>query len=274
MTEWSPESSTAAPGWEANAERIDERLRAVTDWLLERADVQVGQLVLDVAAGPGGVGHSAAELVGPQGRVLSTDWAASMVDAARRIGTSRGLTNVEYRVMDAHSMDLEDDAVDVVVCRHGFMLMQNPVDALRETRRVLKPGGNLAFSVFASPERNPFTAVPQRVFVELGHLPQPSPGSPGVFAMSDTSIIRAALAASGFGVEAIEPIDLQGSMPDGDFIVDRIVEMNPMFGRIYRDLSGNEQAAARRALLHEFEAFQQTNGTYVLPSQIWGVHAR
>jgi hypothetical protein len=92
--------------------------------------------------------------------------------------------------------------------------------------------------------------------------------------MSDASIIQAALVASGFGVEALETIDLQGSMPDGDFIVDRIVEMNPMFGRIHRDLSGNEQAAARRALLDEFEPFRQTNGTYVLPSQIWGVHAR
>jgi len=274
MTEWSPESSTAAPGWEANAERIDERLRAVTDWLLERTDVRAGQVVLDVAAGPGGVGHRAAELVGPQGRVLSTDWAAAMVDSAKRIGASRGLRNVEYRVMDAHSMDLEDDAVDVVLCRHGFMLMEDPILALRETRRVLKSGGNLAFSVFASPERNPFTAVPQRVFVELGHLPQPPPGSPGVFAMSDASVIRAALADSGFDAEAIEAIDLQGSMPDGDFIVDRIIEMNPMFGRIYRDLNPDEQTAARDALLDEFEAFQQTIGTYSLPSQIWGVHAR
>lgn len=274
MTEWSPESSTAAPGWEANAELIDERLRAVTDWLLERSDVRAGQVVLDVAAGPGGVGHRAAELVAPHGRVLSTDWAAAMVDAAQRIGASRDLTNVEYRVMDAHSMDLEDDAVDVVLCRHGFMLMENPIDALREARRVLKPGGNLAFSVFASPERNPFTAVPQRVFVELGHLPQPSPGSPGVFAMSDASIVRAALAESGFDAEARETIDLEGSMPDGDFLVDRIIEMNPMFGRIYRDLSGTEQTAARHALLDEFEPFRQSNGTYVLPSQIWGVHAR
>ncbi|MEZ5167312.1 MAG: class I SAM-dependent methyltransferase [Acidimicrobiales bacterium] len=274
MTEWSPQSSTAAPGWEANAERIDESLRAVTDWLLQRADVRAGQVVLDVAAGPGGVGHRAAELVGPQGRVVSTDWAAAMVDLAKRIGASRGLSNVEYRVMDAHSMHLEDDAVDVVLCRHGFMLMVDPIEALRQTRRVLKPGGNLAFSVFASPERNPFTAVPQRVFIELGHIPEPSPGSPGVFAMSDASIIRAALADSGFAAEAIETIDLQGSMPDGDFIVDRIVEMNPMVGRVYRDLNPDAQTVARHALLDEFEAFQQADGSYVLPSQIWGVHAR
>ena len=92
--------------------------------------------------------------------------------------------------------------------------------------------------------------------------------------MSDASVIRTALADSGFDAEAIETIDLQGSMPDGDFIVDRIIEMNPMFGRIYRDLNPDEQTAAREALLDEFEAFQQTNGPYLLPSQIWGVHAR
>ena len=44
----------------------------------------------------------------------STDLAPAMVDAARRIGVRRGLHNVEYRVMDAQAMDLEDDAVDVV----------------------------------------------------------------------------------------------------------------------------------------------------------------
>lgn len=273
MTEWSPESTTAPAGWEANADLVDERLRPVTDWLFERAGVQAGHVVLDVAAGPGGVGHRAAELVGPEGRVLSTDWAAAMVDAARRIGASRGLSNVEYRVMDAHTMDLGDDTVDVVLCRHGFMLMENPIGALRETRRVLRTGGNLAFSVFASPDRNPFTAVPQRVFVELGHLAQPSPGTPGVFALSDESDIRAALAASGFDARAIETIDLYGSMPNGDFIVDRIVEMNPMFGRIYRDLSSTEQTAARHAVIGELEDFRDSDGTYVLPSQIWGVHA-
>lgn len=92
--------------------------------------------------------------------------------------------------------------------------------------------------------------------------------------MSDASNIRAALAASGFDVAAIETIDLQGSMPNGDFIVDRIIEMNPMFGRIYRDLSGDEQTAARHAVIDEFDQFRQTDGTYVLPSQLWGVHAR
>jgi ubiquinone/menaquinone biosynthesis C-methylase UbiE len=141
--------------------------------------------VLDLAAGPGGVGHRAAELVVPDGGVLSADLATAMVEAAQRIGAQRGLSNVEYRVIDAQAIDLDDDAVDVIVCRSGFMLMPHPADALREARRVLRTVGNLAFSVFAAPERTPFVGVPPSVFIELGHLQPPPPGAPGVFAMSD-----------------------------------------------------------------------------------------
>lgn len=241
--------------------------------MLERPGVSAGQIVLDVAAGPGGVGHRAAELVGQQGHVLSTDLAPAMVDVARRIGERRGLTNVEYRVMDAQAMDLENDSVDVVVCRSGFMLMPDPLAALREVRRVLRADGHLAFSVFASPERNPFVGVPFRVLVELGHVPPPRPGAPGVFAMSDESLICEMLAEASFEVQAIEAIDLEGFHPNGDAIVDRILEMNARVGPVHRGLAEDEQAALRQALIDGFDAFQRADGTYLLPGQMWGVHA-
>jgi SAM-dependent methyltransferase len=285
MTDQDPQPGTAAPGWEeanaetaagweANADWTDDRLRPVTDWLIERSGVQAGDIVLDLAAGPGGVGHRAAELVGSEGRVLSTDLAPAMVEAAQRIGAQRGLSNVEYRVMDAQAIDLDDDAVDVIVCRSSFMLMPNPADALRESKRVLRPGGNLAFSVFAAPERNPFVGVPPSVFIELGHLPPPPPGAPGVFAMRDPSRIRELLVAAGFQVHAIEAIDLEGAFPNEDVILDSIFEVNPRVGPVYRSLDDDEQAQARQALIDRFRTFRRADGTVVLPTQMWGVHAR
>jgi SAM-dependent methyltransferase len=249
---WEANAGTAAAAWEANAEQTDERLRPVTDWLLERSSVQAGDIVLDLAAGPGGVGHRAAELVGPEGRVLSTDLSQAMVDAAQRIGAQRGLNNVQYRVMDAQAMDLDDEAVDVILCRSGLMLMPNPIDALREARRVLRSGGSIAFSVFAAPERNPFVGVPPSVFIELGHLPTPPPGAPGVFAMSDPSRIRELLAEAGVRVETIEALDMEGPFPNEEVIVDRILELNPQVGPVYRSLDDGEQAAARQALIDRF----------------------
>lgn len=273
MNEWSSNPGSTAAGWEANADRVDERLQPVTDWLIERSGIRAGDVVLDLAAGPGGLGHAAAKFVGPNGRVLSADLAPAMVDAARRIGAQRGLTNVEYRVMDAQEMDLADNLVDAVVCRSGYMLMPNPVEALRETRRVLKSGGNLAFSVFGPPERNPFVHVPTTVLVELGHLPLPPPDAPGVFALSDTARIQAVLLDAGFDVSALEAIDLEGAFPDVEFILDRILEMNPQVSQVQRQLDSGRQETTRQAMIAGFAAFRQADGTYALPTQMWGVHA-
>lgn len=56
--------------------------------------------------------------------------------------------------------------------------------------------------------------------------------------------------------------------------MDRILEMNTQVGPAYRSLDGAQQAAARKALIDRFSAFRQVDGTYVLPTQLWGVHAR
>ena len=65
--------------------------------------------------------------------MITTDFAPEMVDVARRNGESRGLTNVDYPELDAENMDLEDDSVDGVVCRWGYMLMADAAAALKET---------------------------------------------------------------------------------------------------------------------------------------------
>jgi ubiquinone/menaquinone biosynthesis C-methylase UbiE len=84
-------------------------------------------------------------------REISTDFAPNMVKAARAESQRLGLRNVEHRAVDAERMALEDDSVDGVLCRWGYMLMADPGAALRETRRVLRDGGGLALSDWALP---------------------------------------------------------------------------------------------------------------------------
>ena len=102
----------------------------------------------------------AAQRIGDDGRLISTDFAQGMVDAAGRFGEKQGLGNVEYRVLDAEKMDLEDSSVDGVLCRFGYMLMADSAAALGETRRVLRDGGRLSFAVWAEPLRNLWAAIP------------------------------------------------------------------------------------------------------------------
>ena len=128
-------------GWENRREWIMRVTGPVNDWVADRLAPEPGQTILELACGTGDLGFMIAELVGEQGRVISTDFAEQMVDVAKRNGEGRGLENVEHRVMDAERMDLEDDGVDGVACRFGYMLMADPSAALRETRRVLRDGG-------------------------------------------------------------------------------------------------------------------------------------
>src|SRR6188472_3566869 len=79
-----------------------------------------GKTILEIACGAGDTCFAAAARIGPTGKLISTDFAPNMVDAAQRQSQRLGLTNVEHRVIDAHNMDLADSCVDGVLCRWGF----------------------------------------------------------------------------------------------------------------------------------------------------------
>jgi SAM-dependent methyltransferase len=207
---------TLAPNWESERDFFMAATGDVSRLLVERVDPQPGDTVLDIAAGTGDTGFLAAERIGDEGRLVSTDFAPGMVEAAQRSGDARGLDNVEYRVLDAERMDLDDDSFDGVVARWGYMLMADSGAALAETRRVLRDGGRLAFAVWAAPEQNLWASVPGMALVERGHMPPPEPGAPGIFAMADTGRIRELVAGAGFADPGIEQVRIEWPYSDPD----------------------------------------------------------
>src|SRR6185437_3968870 len=124
---------SAAAGWVSERERMRERVKPVTRWLVDHLELRPRVTV---------------ELAG-DGRVIVSDRAAAMVDAAAQWAEERGARAVETRVLDAEALDLPDASVDGVVCRFGYMLVPDRDAAFRETRRVLRPGGRVAFAVWA-----------------------------------------------------------------------------------------------------------------------------
>lgn len=195
-----------APGWDSRHAYFEERARPVTERMIERLAPEPGQTVLDVAAGTGVVGLSVAPVVGQAGRVVVSDFAQGMVDAARRHAESLGLTNVECRTLDAERMDLDDAAVDGVVCRWGYMLLGDPAAAMAETRRVLRPGGRLSTAVFGAADRNPWVTVPTQVLREAGHMPAAS-GGPGILALGDPERLRSLITDAGFAEPSIDEVE-------------------------------------------------------------------
>jgi len=195
-----------APGWDERHAYFEEIARPVTERMLERLDPSPGDVMLDLAAGTGVVGFSAAALVGPTGRVIVSDFASAMVDVASRRAEQLGLDNVECRVLDAERLDLPDGSVDAVLCRWGYMLMADVAAALRETRRVLRADGQVACAVFAGPEQNPWAALPSRVLRQRGHIPPPEAGAPGILALADRDRLRRLFTEAGFAEPAIEEV--------------------------------------------------------------------
>jgi ubiquinone/menaquinone biosynthesis C-methylase UbiE len=198
-----------APGWDARHAYFEEVARPVTRLMLERLDPSPGEAILDLAAGTGVVGFSAAALVGPSGRVVVSDFADAMVSVAARRADELGIDNVECRVLDAERLALDDASFDGVTCRWGYMLMADPGAALRETHRVLRPGGRVAAAVFGAPDQNPWAALPSSVIQQHGHLPPPSPGAPGILALADRPRLRRLFVEAGFADPRIDEVPFQ-----------------------------------------------------------------
>ena len=203
-----------------------------------------------------------------------TDFSPEMIGVARRIGDGRGLTNVDYRVLDAEAMDLDDESADRVVCRWGYMLMADPAAALSETKRVLHRGGPLAFAVWAAPERNPWAALPAKVLVERGHMPPPEPGTPGIFAMADPERIRGLVSEAGFDEPELEEIPFEFRYADADDLWDVLVRLAGPLARAVKALPEDELQATRAAIEENLAPFRGEDGAYSTPALCWGALAR
>ena len=126
------------------------QLEPAQDLLLAMADVQAGERVTDVACGTGLVTFRAAALAGAGGFVEANDISEGMVQAAREEAARRGATNVRFARMDAENLEYGDGLFNVALCSLGLMYFPEPVEALWEMLRVLKPGGRAVGSVWGA----------------------------------------------------------------------------------------------------------------------------
>ncbi|MGH9893889.1 MAG: class I SAM-dependent methyltransferase [bacterium] len=249
-----------APGWETGRQDLWEFSRPVSEWLIERLGPRSGQTILDLAAGLGETGFLATRRVGEAGRVLVTDFAPRMVAAARRRAAEFGVTNAEFLELNAERMGLESESVDGVVCRWGYMLMADPGAAFRETYRVMRPGGRLAFSVFGAPGRNPWASLVGQLLVAGGHIPAPVPESPGIFALSDSKRIDELVTRAGFASPDVTETPLTWRFASPDAYWWFLTEMAGAISPVLRSLALEDQAKLRTHLDGMAQPFRAGDG--------------
>ena len=251
---------SVACGWYAQREEFWTTSRAVSEWMVRRLDPKPGDTVLELAAGVADTGLMAARLVGEAGRVIVTDFTPEMVAAARRRAEELGVQNVEFKILNAERMDLKTDIVDGVLCRWGYMLMIDPAAAFAETRRVLRPGDRLAFSVWAARERNPALSLVGGVLQSQGHIPQPDPEAPSAFAMADPGYIRELVVGAGFAEPEIEEVTFRWPFAEEDAYWRYVTETAASASPVLRALSPEVQNAVREQVQEAARPYRSGEG--------------
>jgi len=127
--------------------------------LIDAAGIVAGDNVLDLASGTGEPSISIALHVGEHGRVTATDLTAGMLESARQRAERLGLDNMRFEVCAMEALPFADDTFDVVTCRFGIMHSTEPLTALREARRVLKPGKRAAWLIHGPAAANTLWAT-------------------------------------------------------------------------------------------------------------------
>jgi ubiquinone/menaquinone biosynthesis C-methylase UbiE len=139
-------------GWDLAADDYEAlwqaQLAEAQTALMASASPAPGNRVLDIACGTGLVSFAAARAVGPAGYVLGVDLSGRMVTCAERQAENLQLSNCGFARMDAEALSLPDASFDVALCALGLMYMPDPAQALREMRRVLRPGGRISLAVW------------------------------------------------------------------------------------------------------------------------------
>ena len=189
----------AAPGWWAWVEVLEaeDGGGAVSRTLVELARIGPGDAVLDVAAGYGEPGLTAARTVAPGGRVVCTDISAEMLAVGRERAAAEGLDNLQFVERDAEELRFEEASFDAVLSRQGLQFLPDVSGVLTRLHAFLKPHGRLAAAVWGPPGTVQFAAPVPVIRAEL-QLPPPPAGIPGPFALADAAQLAELVEAAGF----------------------------------------------------------------------------
>jgi SAM-dependent methyltransferase len=169
----------------------------VTDALVEYAQAAPGMRVLDLASGTGEPAISLASRVGPDGHVTATDLSAGLLEIAEHRAQARGLKNFTTVQADAHSLPFPDNSFDLATSRFGVMFFHDAVAALRELRRVLRPGARARFLVWGPVEQPYWQSMMGVVHRHVGG-PLLPPDGPNPFRYAKPGSLSAVLRGAGF----------------------------------------------------------------------------
>ena len=179
--------------------------------LLQLANIKSGDTIIDIACGTGLVSFPAAEQAGNDGFVMANDISDKMVETGTAIAKERNVSNISFQRMDAEQLEVEDHSYDIALCALGLMYFPDPLKAIKEMRRVLKPGGHAVVAVWGQRKNcgwaEVFGIVDRRVASEV---------CPMFYHLGNEGTLQQYMNAGGFKDLSIERINTVLEYSSGD----------------------------------------------------------
>ncbi len=186
-----------SPGWKKWDVFMMDFLKPMGDEIIRELHPSGSDVVLDVASGTGEPGLAIASIL-DSGKVVSIDLSEEMLKVADEKAKAQGIKNFSTIVCDVSGLPFGDNTFDVVSCRMGFMFFPDMLKAAQEMRRVLKPGGRIATSIWDVPEKNFWITSIMGTINRNMQIPPAPDGAPGMFRCAAKGFMTNLFTEAGF----------------------------------------------------------------------------
>ena len=257
--------------WAASEARTDRSLLPVSSALFRLADVEPGEVVLDVGCGGGATTEQLAMDVGSTGRVVGLDVSKTLLGLAEK--RLDGTSQAEFLHADASTVTFPRPMFDVLFSRFGVMFFGDPVAAFSNLHRAMKPEGRLAFACWRAAADNPWVSLPLRAAMTVvPPFPRATGYEPGPFAFGDDAYVARVLTEAGFTAPKFKQLDFTMNFAGLGLDAARAVCGVGPLARILRDQPDDIKAKAMAAVAEAIAPYAVGEQVH-LPASVWLVTA-